>query len=60
MLLKQKSKIIVQQKPRTKYQVKDVFKRAKIDPKATQVMIQQVENQIGLSGTGKTSKKIEA
>ena len=34
-LLKSKSKIIVEQKPRVKIPVKDIFKRAKVDKSIT-------------------------
>ena len=35
-LLKQKSKITIEQKPRKTYEVKNMFKRAKIDEDLTQ------------------------
>ena len=33
-LLKQKSKIIIDRKPRKTYEVKPIFKKAKLDPNA--------------------------
>ena len=60
MLLKQKSKIIISQKPRKTYEVKSIFKRAKIDETVTEVKKEEITNILGFSGTGKTTKKIQA
>ena len=56
-LLKQKSKITIEQKPRKTYEVKNMFKRAKIDEDLTQEQRDQAAQALGLSGTGKTSRK---
>ena len=57
-LLKQKSKITIEQKPRKTYEVENMFKRAKIDEDLTQEQRDQAAQALGLSGTRKTSRKI--
>ena len=59
-LLKRKSKITLEQKPRVKYEIKNIFKRPKLDDQINSQTRAQVDNVLGTSGTGKTSKKIEA
>ena len=59
MLLKQKSKITLQRKPRVKYEIKPIFKRPKVDSSITAGAHAQLDATLGLSGPGKTSKKIE-
>ena len=58
-LLKQKSKITLQHKPRKVYEVKPIFKRAKLDTSIIDKDREVVNNVLGTSGTGKTTKKVE-
>ena len=58
-LLKQKSKIRLERKPRVKYEIKNLFKRPKIDPSISSEGKSQLESSLGFSGSGKTTKKIE-
>ena len=57
-LLKQKSKITISHKPRKTYEIVDVFKRPKHDPKVTQASKTQLDNSLNFSGAGKTAGKI--
>ena len=57
-LLKQKSKITMQQKPRVKYEIKNIFKKPKIDPSLNKEKVDNTTNKLGFSGTGKTAGKI--
>jgi len=57
-LLKQKSKVTIQHKPRVKYPIKSVFKRPKVDDSITKSQKDQVDQILGTSGTGKTAGKI--
>ena len=57
-LLKSKSKVIVQRKPRKTYEVKNLFKRAKSDETITQSQRNQVSQILSSSGTGRTVGKI--
>ena len=57
-LLKQKSKIIMAHKPRKTYEVKSMFKKAKVDEQVTEAKKEEITNILGFSGTGKTTKKI--
>ena len=56
-LLKQKSKVTIQHKPRTKYAVKNIFKRPKPISKELQVQREAMDKALGFSGTGKTAVK---
>ena len=56
-LLKQKSKVTIQHKPRKTYEIKNMFKRAKIDEDLTQEQRDQAAKALGLSETGKTSRR---
>ena len=57
-LLKQKSKIIVAQKPRKKYEPANIFKKPKIDQAVSQEGKDQLNDMLNFSGTGKTAKKV--
>ena len=57
-LLKSKSKMIIQRKPRKTYEVKNLFKRAKKDETLTQSQKDQASQIFSSSGTGKTAGKI--
>ena len=57
-LLKQKSKIRLDKRPRVTYEIKDMFKRAKIDPAVNSQSKAEMEAAVGLSGTSTGSKKI--
>ena len=57
-LLKQKSKITVQHKQRVKYEIKNIFKRPKIDDNLNKDKVNNTSNALGFSGTGKTAGKI--
>ena len=57
-LLKQKSKITLQTKPRVKYEIKDVFKRQKTDPSITSSQQSQVNQIFGKTETVDGKKKI--
>ena len=58
-LLKQKSKITLQQKPRVKYPVKNIFKKPKLDSSITSEGKAQMDAALGFSGSSQTPKKIE-
>ena len=57
-LLKQKSKVILERKPRTKYEVKNIFKRAKTDSSITKEAVQNLNKTIGFNSQMKTPSKI--
>ena len=59
-LLKQKSKVTVQHKPRVKYPIKPIFKKSKIDKNITLEDRKLVDQALGLSIAGRTATKIEA
>ena len=56
-LLKQKSKVITQHKPRKTYEIKNMFKRPKIDESLTQEQRDKAAKALGLSGPGKTAMR---
>ena len=58
-LLKQKSKIQVQQKPRVKYPVKNIFKKHKPDPSLSQSQKDVAKSMFDSEMTDKTVKKIQ-
>ena len=57
-LLKQKSKIIVAQKPRKNYKPAKIFKKPKIDQAVSQEGKDQLNDMLNFSGTGQTAKKV--
>ena len=58
-LLKQKSKIRLEKRPRVKYEIKNIFKQAKIDPNVNSQSKAEMEGAVGLSSTSTGTKKIE-
>ena len=58
-LLKQKSKIRLEKRPRVKYEIKNIFKQAKIDPAVNAQSKAEMEGAVGLSSTSAGSKKIQ-
>ena len=57
-LLKQKSKLVLQQKPRKKYEVKSIFKRPKTDAIMASIQTSQVNQIFGKTETKDGKKKI--
>ena len=57
-LLKQKSKIIINRKERTKYEVSGVFKKLKTEQSNASVRNAQPQKPVNEKGQGNTTKKI--
>ena len=57
-LLKQKSKIQIQQKPRVKYEIKNIFKRQKVDSNLGQSQMDQLNQFFGKQEIVDGKKKI--
>jgi len=57
-LLKQKSKVIIQKRPRKTYEIKNIFKKPKIDPSISKEDKEKVDKTLNFSGHGKTAGKI--